>query len=46
MLSPRIGALSPSVRGEWTEMMAVDLVSEFIPFIIGNATLVPLHLWL
>ena len=33
---PYCQTMSPSVRGELTEKMAVDLVSKFIPFILGN----------
>ena len=32
----RCQTLSPSVRGELPEKMAVNLVSKFIPFILGN----------
>ena len=32
----RCQTLSPSVKGELTEKMAVDLVSKFISFILGN----------
>ena len=32
----RCQTLSPSVKGELTQKMVVDLVSKFIPFILGN----------